>query len=182
MSEAAPRELYGFAAGEDGDLLVIRETVREEWLDHNGHMNVAAYLIAFDSAVRTLCIGLGIGPDQIPQSGKTIFVGQANIVYRHELVRGSRIRIAARILAVTEGRAHACLSMFDEDRDVLAAFNEQLFVCADMSTRRPSPFPPVPKERFRAVFEAQRHFPVPKFVGRRITLDPDPARQERDAP
>jgi acyl-CoA thioester hydrolase len=182
VSEAAPRELYGFAVGDDGDLLVIRETVHEEWLDHNGHMNVAAYLIAFDSAVRTLCTGLGIGPDQIPLSGRTIFVGQANIVYRHELVRGSRIRITARILAVTDGRAHACLSMFDEDRDVLAAFNEQLFVCADMATRRPCPFPPVPNERFRAVFETQRGFALPKYVGRRIRLDPDPARHEGDAP
>lgn len=175
MSEAAHQGLFGFGMADDGDLLVIRETVREEWLDHNGHMNVAAYLIAFDSAVRTLCTGLGIGPDQIPLSGKTIFVGQANIVYRNELVRGSRIRITARILAVTDGRAHACLSMYDEDRDVLAAFNEQLFVCADMSTRRPCPFPPVPQERFRAVFEAQRRFPVPKFVGRCIRLQPDPA-------
>lgn len=180
MSEAAPRELFGFETAGDGDLLVIRETVREDWLDHNGHMNVAAYLIAFDSAVRTLCTGLGIGPDQIPLSGKTIFVGQANIVYRNELVRGSRIRITARILAVTDGRAHACLSMFDEDRDVLAAFNEQLFVCADMATRRPCPFPPVPNERFRVVFDAQRRFPVPKFVGRRIGLEHDPARHGGD--
>ena len=182
MKEAAPRELFGFDTAGDGDLLVIRETVREDWLDHNGHMNVAAYLIAFDSAVRTLCTGLGIGPDQIPLSGKTIFVGQANIVYRQELVRGSRIRITARILAVTEGRAHACLSMYDEDSGALAAFNEQLFVCADMATRRPCPFPPVPKERFRAIFDAQRRFAVPRYVGRRIALDPDPARQEEDAP
>lgn len=178
MSEAAPRELFGFETAGDGDLLVIRETVREEWLDHNGHMNVAAYLIAFDSAVRTLCTGLGIGPDQIPLSGRTIFVGQANIVYRHELVRGSRLRITARILAVTDGRAHACLSMVDEDNGALAAFNEQLFVCADMTTRRPCPFPPVPRKRFGLVFEAQRRFPVPKFVGRRIRLDPESARHE----
>lgn len=182
MSEAAPRDLFGLDMTDDGDLLVIREAVREEWLDHNGHMNVAAYLIAFDSAVRTLCTGLGIGPDQIPLSGKTIFVGQANIVYRRELVRGSRIRITARILAVTEERAHACLSMYDDDGDVLAAFNEQLFVCADMATRRPCPFPPVPQERFRAVFDAQRRFPVPKYVGRRITLDPGPAGRDGGAP
>ena len=181
MSEAVPDRLYGFEVGGDGDLLVIRDAVREEWLDHNGHMNVAAYLIAFDSAVRTLCTGLGIGPDQIPLTGKTIFVGQANIVYRHELVRGSRIRISARILAITDGRAHACLSMFDEDKKVLAAFNEQLFVCADMTTRRPCPFPPVPREHFRAVFDAQRHFAVPKHAGRRIRLEPEPATQEGGA-
>ena len=182
MKEAAPRELFGFDTAGDGDLLVIRETVREDWLDHNGHMNVAAYLIAFDSAVRTLCTGLGIGPDQIPLSGKTIFVGQANIVYRQELVRGSRSRTRAGSLGVPAGRAHACLSMYDEDSGALAAFNEQLFVCADMATRRPCPFPPVPKERFRAVFDAQRRFAVPRYVGRRIALDPDPARQEEDAP
>ena len=179
MSETVPT-LYGFEVRADGDLLVSRETIREEWLDHNGHMNVAAYLIAFDSAVRTLCTGLGIGPDQIPLTGKTIFVGQANIVYRQELVRGSRIRITARVLAVSEGRAHACLSMFDEDDDVLAAFNEQLFVCADMSTRRPCPFPPVPRERFRATQAAQLRFAVPKYVGRRIRLEPESAMPVED--
>lgn len=161
---------YGFEIYDDGALLVSSETIREEWLDHNGHMNVAAYLTAFDAAVCIFCTGLGIGPDQIPVTGKTIFVAQANIVYRHELIRGTSIRITAQLLGVTGGRAHACLSMYDADKNILAAFNEQLFVCVDLETRRPSSLPPVARKRFDAVFEAQHRLPVPKYVGRQIRL------------
>jgi acyl-CoA thioester hydrolase len=171
MSEPGTGSLYGFEIYDDGALLVSEEQVREEWLDHNGHMNVAAYLTAFDAAVCTFCTALGIGPDRIPQTGKTIFVGQANIVYRHELVRGDSIRIAVQLLGLTGERAHACLSMYDTGKNVLAALNEQLFVCVDIETRRPSPLPPLARERFDAVFDAQRQLAVPKYVGRRIRLD-----------
>lgn len=163
--------LYGFEICDDGALLVSAGKVREEWLDHNGHMNVAAYLTAFDAAVCTFCTGLGIGPDQIPVTDKTIFVAQANIVYRHELTRGASIRIRAQLIDLTDGRAHACLSMYEADKNILAAFNEQLFVCVELGNRRPSSLPPVARERFDTVFAAQRHLPVPKYVGRQIRLD-----------
>ncbi|WP_193174602.1 acyl-CoA thioesterase [Oricola nitratireducens] len=171
MSGSNPKNLFGFDVCDDGTLLVSVEKVREEWLDHNGHMNVAAYLTAFDAAVCIFCTALGIGPDQIPQTNKTIFVGQANIVYRHELVRGGSVRINVQLLGLTGERAHACLSMYDDDKNVLAALNEQLFICVDLVTRRPAPLPPVARQRFQTVVDAQRHLPVPKYVGRQISLD-----------
>ena len=170
MNGADGNTLHGMEICEDGTLLVSIEPVREEWLDHNGHMNVAPYLTAFDTAVCRFCTGLGIGPDQIPLTSKTIFVGQANIVYRQELVRGDRIRITAQILGLTEGRVHAGLSMYHADTGTLAAFNEQLFVCVDLGNRAPCPLPPLARERFDAVFDAQRHLPVPKYAGRQIRL------------
>lgn len=171
MSGKVADGLFGFDLCEDGSLLVDAGPVREAWLDHNGHMNVAAYLTAFDAAVCRFCTGLGIGPDQIPLTDRTIFVGQANLVYRRELVRGASLRITARLLALTGERAHACLSMYDAADGELVAFNEQLFVCVDLKTRRPSPLPPVAAERFEAVFSAQRDLPVPKYAGRQIRVD-----------
>lgn len=170
MSCAKRDTLYGMPVCEDGSLLVSTGPVREEWLDHNGHMNVAPYLTAFDAAVCKMCTGLGIGPDQIPTTNKTIFVGQANIVYRQELVRGDAIRITAQIVGLTEGRVHAALSMYHAVTGALAAFNEQLFVCVDLVDRAPCWLPPLARERFGTVFDTQRHLPFPKYAGRQIRL------------
>jgi acyl-CoA thioesterase FadM len=48
------------------------ETVRPEWIDHNGHMNVAYYVLAFDEAAGSLSKYLGIGKEY-----------RANSPYRH---------------------------------------------------------------------------------------------------
>ena len=38
------------------------QTVEPEWIDYNGHMNVAYYTLAFDRALDELFEALGIGP------------------------------------------------------------------------------------------------------------------------
>ena len=38
-------------------------TVQPEWIDHNGHMNVAYYVLAFDVATDTVYETWGLGLD-----------------------------------------------------------------------------------------------------------------------
>nr|MBC8451738.1 thioesterase-like protein [Rhodospirillaceae bacterium] len=40
-------------------LEIHTETVRPEWIDHNGHMNVAYYLLAFDEAAGAISQYIG---------------------------------------------------------------------------------------------------------------------------
>ena len=41
---------------------LIRERVRAEWIDYNGHMNVAWYVAAFDMAGESFLEQVGLGP------------------------------------------------------------------------------------------------------------------------
>tara|TARA_R110000751_G_scaffold8822_2_gene33977 strand:+ start:57721 stop:58233 length:513 start_codon:yes stop_codon:yes gene_type:complete len=170
MSEPAADNICGFEQCQDGALLIVRDRVRQAWVDHNGHMNVAAYLTAFDSAICTFCTAMAIGPDQIEKTGKTIFVAQANLIYLSELMEGAPVRTTLQVLAQTVERVHVYLSLFDEDSNRLAAVNEQLLVCVDLNTRRPANLPVKSSRNFQKVFAKQQNLAVPRFVGRRIVL------------
>ncbi|NVN87790.1 MAG: thioesterase family protein [Rhodopseudomonas sp.] len=168
MTAAPPASL-----SPDHGLLVHRAAIVDNWVDHNGHMNVAAYLTVFDAAICKFCTQCGIGPDRIGETGKTVFVSQANIVYRHELHLGSPIQVHLRILALGTDRLHVYMTMQDEQHGHLAAANEQLLVCVGIQTRRPAPLSTDVHETFKAIFESQKHLPAPRYAGRAISLRHD---------
>lgn len=47
--------------GIDAPLRLYRDTVRPEWIDYNGHMNLAYYVVAFDLATDAFLDFLGFG-------------------------------------------------------------------------------------------------------------------------
>ena len=53
---------------------VYKSHVKDEWLDENGHMNVAYYMSAFDDGGEVLFADPGIGWDYTRQSIGTVFV------------------------------------------------------------------------------------------------------------
>ena len=115
---------------------VLRTPVLPEWLDHNGHMNVAASLIAFDWACCAFSRLAGIGPDKIESSGHTIFVGQANVAYRREVLHSDHLVIGARVPALAADRKHLLLTMYrlrDGAAPELAAVCDELCVCVAMA-------------------------------------------------
>jgi acyl-CoA thioester hydrolase len=154
----------------DDGLPVYRTKVPDGWVDHNGHMNVATYLTAFDAAICAFSTDCGIGPDRIEETGKTVFVAQANIVYRRELHRTDAITINLRILDLAEDRLHVYMTMHDERDSYVAAANEQLLVCVSMKTRRPAELSGDVYSRFASIFDQQRGLPSPRYAGRIISL------------
>ena len=81
-----------------GPLALHRETVRPEWIDYNGHMNVAYYVLAFDHATETLFETLGIGEDYVRAAKCSLFVVDMHVTYEQELVAGDRLRFETQIL------------------------------------------------------------------------------------
>jgi acyl-CoA thioester hydrolase len=51
---------------------VAEGVVKPEWIDVNGHMNVAYYVLAFDLAVDALWEGFGITAEYIKSSWRAI--------------------------------------------------------------------------------------------------------------
>lgn len=75
------------------------ETVPEEWIDHNGHMNVAHYMLIFDHAVDALFDYVGPGRDDRMRASGTTFAVEAHITCDRELVAGDEARCIARRLS-----------------------------------------------------------------------------------
>ena len=154
----------------ESPLCLYTASVPPEWIDHNGHMNLAAYLIAFDRCFARWCDHIGIGPHQIPETGRTIFVAETHLVYRHELHRGERVDIGIRVLALSPKRMHTHLSMVRREGGDLACVNEKLDVCVDLATRRSSPFPPAVLRTLQSVHDHEPHLPPPAHAGHRVGL------------
>ena len=47
------------------ELMLGDQTVLPEWIDYNGHMNVAYYVLAFDQGVDELMRQVGITPEYL---------------------------------------------------------------------------------------------------------------------
>ena len=62
-----------------------REPVRPEWIDYNGHMNVAYYLLAFDHACDAFLDYMGMDDASRARTGGTTFTVEAHVTYQREV-------------------------------------------------------------------------------------------------
>ena len=117
------------------------QTVKDEWIDYNGHMNVAYYTLAFDLAFDDLLTHyLGMGPDFVSTQKVGPFALQSNFCYLAEQNRGERFYTCMRILDFDPSKLHLFSSMFREHDDELSATWEGLSINVDLATRRAVPF------------------------------------------
>lgn len=151
-------------------LVLHRESVRTEWIDYNGHLNVAYYGVVFDHATDTLLDSLGIGEQWARDGSFSTFALESHILYCRELVEGAPILVSTQLLDCDSKRIHYFHRMFHAQDGYLAATLEQISLCVDLTARRGSPFPPEAQERIAALFASHRPLPRPEQAGRRIAI------------
>src|ERR1700680_835439 len=124
--------------------------VLPEWIDWNGHMNLAYYVVLFDRATDLLFGELGLGLDYRQIEEKGTFVVETHNRYERELLVGERVRVATQILGADDKRLHLGHEMFRSASGERAATQELMFLHIDMRARRVSPFPPGLRDRVGA--------------------------------
>ena len=157
MSESAPLKL-------------TRLTVLPEWIDYNGHMNVAFYVLAFDKAVDVLFNTIGIGADYLKSHNASSFSLQIHINYLQEVAEGDELEFYARIMDYDHKRMHIYMEMHQVNQGYLAATMEQMGMHIDMEKRRSAPFPAHITENIQSLFEVHKDCPSPKWAGRQIAI------------
>jgi acyl-CoA thioester hydrolase len=144
--------------------------VLPEWIDYNGHMNLAYYTVLFDQATDLLFDVLGLGLDYRRDTQQGTFVAETHNRYERELLVGARVRIATQILAADEKRLHLAHEMFALAGGARAATQELMFLHVDLAARRVTPFPPDLRQRIGAAASAHAALPRPDWAGRRIAM------------
>lgn len=144
--------------------------VLSEWIDINGHMNVAFYVLAFDKAVDDLFARAGITDDYIRETGGTTFAVESHVTYRQELTEGQRYRIESQILAYDEKRVHQFQRMYHAAENYLAATAEWMNLHVDLATRRVSPWPDFVLRALEEITAAQRRSELPEEAGKRMRI------------
>ncbi len=145
-----------------------RETVRAEWVDYNGHMNVAYYMLAFDHATDAVLDYLDLGADYRRRSGHSNFVVEAHIVYAHELHEGDTMRITSQLLGADAKRLHLFHRMVADNGDSPAATVELMILNVDMTTRRAASMPEDALARLAPVVQAHTGLDRPPEAGRQL--------------
>ncbi len=127
-----------------------REQVRSEWIDYNGHMNVAYYVLVFDHATDAVLERLGIDENYRDTSGCSVFVGDMRVSYFREVVADEELRIRSSLLSRDAKRVVIRHQMFSPRTDQPVASNEVNCVHVDLSRRRSAPWPPAIADRLTA--------------------------------
>ncbi|HVC50540.1 MAG TPA: thioesterase family protein [Stellaceae bacterium] len=144
--------------------------VLPEWIDWNGHLNLAYYVVLFDKGTDLLFEELGLGLSYRRETDRGTFVVETHNRYERELLVGERVRVSTRIVATDDKRIHLAHEMFRLADGTRAATQELLFLHVDLVARRVCPFPPDLRERVEAAAAAHAVLPRPDWVGRRIAM------------
>jgi acyl-CoA thioester hydrolase len=143
--------------------------VLPDWIDRNGHLNLAYYIVIFDQATDALFEELGIGSRFTAETGTSLFIVETHTTYERELKLGERVRVETTVLGGDAKRLHFAHEMFRAD-GARAAAHDLMAVHVDMGTRRSAAFNAQSRAAIDAAVAAHADLPRPSIVGRRIAL------------
>ena len=144
------------------------DTVRPEWIDSNGHMNLAYYVVVFDLGTDQLYNVLDIGNAYREATGNSCFTAETHTLYEREVQVGEPLRVATTLLGVDAKRLHYFHEMFHAADGHRVAAQELLALHIDMRVRRVAPFPPNRLAAIEAALREHGDRPLPRGVGRVI--------------
>jgi acyl-CoA thioester hydrolase len=138
--------------------------VRPAWIDSNGHLNLAYYILLFDEATDALWGSLGLG-DAFRATGFGTFAVETHTLYRAELMEGETVAVRSIVLGADSKRLHVAHEMRRLRDGVVSAQQELLYLCVNLATRRAAAWPGEMRTRL-----LDRVGAAPEWVGRRIAM------------
>ena len=142
--------------------------VLPEWIDFNGHLNMAYYNVLFDQGVDQAYAEIGFGPDY-QRSGCTTYVAEFHVCYLRELHEGDSVYTTFQLLDHDEKRFHSFQELWHVD-GWLAATAEGLTLHVDQSGPRVAPMPQHILARLDAMRRSHAKLPTPAQAGRSISI------------
>jgi acyl-CoA thioester hydrolase len=155
-------------------VVVYRDAVRAEWVDYNGHLRDAFYMLIYSYATDALLDAIGLDAAERDARGRSMYTLEAHLNYFREVKEGTRLRVDVRVLEHDAKRVRVYLEMFGreggEDSEPVSA-SEQLLLHVDRAGPRAAPFDADVLSRVAALAAAQAGF-EPRHAARAISLAP----------
>jgi len=80
--------------------------IEPQWIDYNGHLNMAYYNVMFDRAIDELWLRIGIGPDYMAARGGSTFTAECHVRYLREIHLGEPVQVSILLVAADDKRLH----------------------------------------------------------------------------
>lgn len=121
--------------------LALTTTVRADFADENGHMNVRHYFDMQDQASVEEFNAWGIDETYPERTGLGVFTLEQHTSYLGECVPGDAVTVHLRVIAAGEKTLHIIGYLVNDTRGLLAHVIENVIGHVDLSTRRMTPWP-----------------------------------------
>ncbi|MFK3771694.1 thioesterase family protein [Pseudomonas sp. NPDC089406] len=151
-------------------LITYRTAVSQDWVDYNGHLRDAYYLLIFSYATDALMERIGLDADARGQSGHSLFTLEAHINYLHEVKLDTEVWVQTQIIGFDKKRLHLYHSLHREGFDEALAASEQMLLHVDLAGPKSAPFGERSVGLLSGLVEGQRDLPGAAFAGRVIAL------------
>jgi acyl-CoA thioester hydrolase len=92
-------------------LVIYRSPVLPEWIDYNGHLRDAYYIVVASQAVDALMDHLGIDAPYRKRTRCTLYTLEMHVHYFHEVKESDLLEVTVRIIASDDKRIHAGLEL-----------------------------------------------------------------------
>jgi len=144
--------------------------VKPEWIDYNGHLNMAYYNVLFDQGIDEAFETLGLGADYVKTRGNSYFTAETHICYIREIGVDDPVRVKVRILDHDAKKVHVFEELVHAEEGWTSATLEQMSLHVDMTEKKVSPWPDDIAAAMAAMHEAHSALPTPPQVGRVIGI------------
>ncbi|GAB3186465.1 thioesterase family protein [Nesterenkonia suensis] len=135
--------------------------VAPEWIDYNGHMSEAFYVLVFGHATDQAMEHLGMGPADREASGCSLYTVEAHVRYLREVGLGSPVTVRTRVVGEGPKKLHLAHEMHSGAE--LVATEEILGLHVDQSVGGTVVFPEPVAAAIRDHAEE-----LPEWCGRRV--------------
>jgi len=143
--------------------------IEKDWIDYNGHLNMAYYNVLFDRCSDEAFAAMGMGLDYVKERRLTIYTAEVHVCYVQELHLEHKVVVSFQLIDHDDKRLRA----YQEIRHVdgwLAATSETLSLHVDMSGPKVAPFPADVQAKVETMRAAHAALPMPERAGRSIGI------------
>lgn len=143
--------------------------IEKDWIDYNGHLNMAYYNVLFDRGSDEAFELLGMGPAYAKERRLTIYTAEIHVCYVQEIHLDHKVNVSFQLLDCDAKRLHA----YQEIRHVdgwLAATCESMSLHVDMSGPKVATFPSDIMASIEAMSAAHASLPRPERAGRAVGI------------
>ena len=144
--------------------------IEPQWIDYNGHLNMAYYNVLFDRAIDEFWLVLGIGPSYKKSRNGSTFTAECHVRYLREIHLGQPLQVSVYLIAADDKRLHTFEELRHASEGWLSATSENMTLHIDMRERKTAPFPSDVRATIDAVARAHAMVPRPEGIGRAIAM------------
>ena len=144
--------------------------IEPQWIDYNGHLNVAYYNVLFDRAVDELYELVGLGPTYLERTKHSTMVAEAHVRYLRELKLDDPVRVTVQLLDYDAKRIHVFEQLLHATENWVSATSENMTLSVDMTTKKVAPFHAEVLRALERMKPAHAVLPRPEAAGRSVKM------------